>query len=1193
MIQSVPEQATFDNKEPVENEAVDHILDLGNGQKLILSKREDNLLGGMSVPRRFSKEGVHPYDEIEWERRDVVIMDYATGKPNFERKGVEVPASWADNAVRITVSKYLFGNEPDTPEYEDSLKQVFDRISNTYTVWGWKHGYFASPEDALRYNHELKALQIHQFWAPNSPVWFNVGLWEQWRWGRPDLRQKFARRGNKAFKAFQSPEGEMEVRRFANAYEHPQAAACFLLGIEDSMESILDHYKAEGGIFSSGSGAGMNISTLRSSYEPISGKGRSSGPVAFDRGLDASAGAIKSGGKTRRAARMLILSSDHPDIFKFVNAKNNQEEIGKIILREHNVFCELVKLARQKQEKGTYEEKIAADFILSLPQVNDRVYSSQMDALLYGETLAFQNSNHSVSFKGDFWKAYSTKGEYSTRWVSDPTHVQDTFKASRLLDEIVRCIWNNAEPGVHNNDFINLWNPAKSDGEIVTSNPCSEYLHLNHTSCNLSSFNLYAFYDTAKKTFDIEGFRHAVRLAMIAADLNVEEGGFPIPEIAVGTSKYRTTGLGYANLGGLLMAMGIPYDSDRGRYIASVITSFLTSTAFGVSFEMGKELGAYPRFEATKGDLSEVLHLHRAAQKLMERVPQLTHKELRQEVENIYAREKRNLPSAQGITGREALEGYLGTYGETGPAAFAGLIPAWIDAMCASASEQWDSVCLGAEESRQIRNNFVTCIAPTGTISAAMGVYDKGTTSAEPDYTLVKYKQLSGGGSLKMFNSLALEALATLGYSAWEVREAALEVAGLDGLYVACDQSMEKVVNHLRSVPQHESDRTRVALQRLLETGVLILDARHIAEFCEQGRKGELSGESLAVCNGTSSTEFISWIRPEHQAVFDCSATNGAGTRSIAPEGHIRMLGALQPFISGATSKTVNLPYTAKEVDILRCIVGCHDIGVKCTAFFRAESKAESVFSLDTPEGRKFTPPEVWKKLVESVSERTRAIVTDASKPRRTRLPGRRTGQIVKFRIDNLDGYLQIGIYPDGRCGEVFGTVGQGGSFANGMFTAFCKSFSTSLQYGVPLKELTESFRYMSFDPSGFCKVGDATPDGGASEIHTAKSVIDLMVQILDWLFPDGYLKDLGGCDATLTKHPRGETDANSVSVSSVPFCFTSVQSAKSDNDGWGRTDVAAQTAMSCPRCHSLAYVRDGHCRTCRNCGYKDGGCGE
>ncbi len=1158
------------------------LLDLGMGQKLILPEREDNLLGGLAVERYFSREDVHPYGMTPWVRRDVVIMDYATGRPSFERHNVEVPEGWADNAVRITVSKYLFGSEPGTPQYEDSLKHVFDRISNTYTLWGWKHGYFASAEDALRFNHELKAMQVLQLWAPNSPVWFNVGLWEQWRWGRPDLRAILTRRGNKAYKAFRSGD-TLAVREFSCPYEHPQSSACFLLGIEDSMESILDHYKAEGGVFASGSGVGMNIASLRSSHEPITGKGRSSGPVAFDRGLDASAGAIKSGGKTRRAARMLVLSSDHPDIFKFVNAKNNQEEIAKIILREHNVLCALLKLAKEKQEKGTYEEQIAADFILSLPQVNERVYSSHMDDLLYGETLAFQNSNHSVSFKGDFWRAYSTNGDYQTRWVSDPSHVQDTFKASRLLDEIVRCIWNNAEPGVHNNDFINLWNPVKSDGTIVTSNPCSEYLHLNNTSCNLASFNLHGFYDSAKKTFDIDGFRHGVRLAMIAADLNVEEGGFPIAPIAEGTYLYRTTGLGYANLGGLLMSMGIPYDSDRGRYIASVLTSFLTASAFSVSEEMGRELGPYLRFEATRGDLAEVMHLHAASHALLEKLPSVPRKKLDAEVDRILSAQRRTLPTAQGLTGRDALIGLARSFENTGAEAFGGGLPGWVDAMRASAGLEWAGVCEAVDEGRSLRNSFVTCIAPTGTISAAMGVYDKGTTSAEPDYTLVKYKLLAGGGSLKMFNSLALDALATLGYSQWEIREAALEVAGLDGLLEACGQSMEKLVAHLRGIPQHDALRTRQAVQRLVEKGAVRLDTQSLTQICDEVRKGSSDADALLACNGTSTTEFIDWIRPEDQSVFDCSATNGEGTRSIRAQGHIRMLGAIQPFISGATSKTVNLPYTATEADIRRCIVDCHDMGVKCTAFFRAESKASAVFSLNTPEGRKYSPEEVWKRLVKSVSARTAKIVTEASKPRRTRLPGRRTGQIVKFRIDTLDGYLQIGLYPDGRCGEVFGTLGQGGSFANGMFSAFCKSFSTSLQYGVPLRDLIDSFRYISFDPSGFCKVGDSAEGGRVKDITSAKSVIDLLVQILDWLFPDGYLRDLGGSDATLPARP-GAPAAQVEFVGARP-----AQTAPAEE----KEDLGARSAMACPRCHSLAYVPDGHCRTCRNCGYKDGGCGE
>jgi len=431
-------------------------LDLGHGQTLLLEPRE-NLLGGMSIPRRFAADERHPYESVEWVRRDVSIMDWRTGKPSFQREAVEVPEHWGDSAVKITASKYLFGNQPDSPQYEDSFRHPFDRIANTYTLWGWRHGYFASLEDANAYNHELKHLLVRQMWAPNSPVWFNIGHWEQWRWGRPDLRTIMKGRGNKAYKA-RIPAGcgaeDLNVVALDNAYIHPQASACFLLEVEDSMEKILEHQIAEGGVFSSGSGVGMNLSTVRASCETITGRGGASGPVSFDKGYDRMAGAIKSGGKTRRAARMVLLFADHPDIFKFIHAKNEQEEIGKIVLREHNVSVALRQIAARHANTGTPAQRMAASIVLSMPLSNERNYDAGMDDLLYGETLAHQNANHSVSLKGDFWQAFRANGDYSTRWITDPTRVADTFKAERILDEIAECVWHNAEPGVHNNDFI-------------------------------------------------------------------------------------------------------------------------------------------------------------------------------------------------------------------------------------------------------------------------------------------------------------------------------------------------------------------------------------------------------------------------------------------------------------------------------------------------------------------------------------------------------------------------------------------------------------------------------------------------------------------------------------------------------------------------------------------------------------------
>ena len=375
------------------------ILKLRTGQEIILPQRKD-LLGGLKFTRRFSHNEVHPYDEVDWTRRDVRIMDWKTGKTIYERLGLEAPAHWDDNAVKITADKYLFGSEPGSLEYEDSFRNIYDRISNTYTVWGWEEGYFATLEDAEIFNEEIKAMLVQQIWAPNSPVWFNIGHWEQWRWGRPDLRESYTGHGNKAYHT-KGTKNNLKTFTVQSTYEYPQCSACFLTEVGDSMEDILDHLTTEGRIFASGSGVGINLSTLRSSKEPISGKGRSSGPISFDRGWDRMAGAIKSGGKTRRAARMVLMFSDHPDIFEFINTKNRQEDIAKVILREHNVHVELKQIAETKLVAGTPAEKAAARVILSLPLATRNSFDPHMDALLYGETLSHQNANHSVSLKGD------------------------------------------------------------------------------------------------------------------------------------------------------------------------------------------------------------------------------------------------------------------------------------------------------------------------------------------------------------------------------------------------------------------------------------------------------------------------------------------------------------------------------------------------------------------------------------------------------------------------------------------------------------------------------------------------------------------------------------------------------------------------------------------------------------------------
>ena len=1169
-------------------------LRFNNGQLLILPQRKD-LLGGMKFTRLFSKPNLHPYDEVSWSRRDVRIMDWKTGKPIYERLGVEAPSHWDDNAVKITTDKYLFGSEPGTEEYEDSFRELFDRIANTYVAWGWEEGYFATQEDAIIFADEIKAMLVQQVWAPNSPVWFNIGHWEQWRWGRPDLREKFAGNGNKAYHT-KGKKGALKTETVSSTYEYPQCSACFLTEVADEMEAILTHLTTEGRIFASGSGVGINISTLRSSKEPIRGKGKSSGPISFDKGWDRMAGSIRSGGKTRRAARMVLMFSDHPDIFDFIDTKDRQEDIAKVILREHNVHVELKTLAQDKLKNGSPAEKSAARLVLSLPLATENSFDPHMDALLYGESLAHQNANHSVSLKGDFWQAHAANGNTYTRWVTNPSKIERTFRASELLEKMAHSIWSNGEPGVHNNDVINLWNPVKSLGDITTSNPCSEYVFLNNTSCNLSSFNAYRFLKTTDKgiEFDASELVHAARLAMVCADLNIERGGFPIPEIAMGTYRFRTTGIGYANLGGSLMALGVPYDSDEGRWIAAQLCSALTAACWAASAEMGQELGSFLEYPDTKKDLHEVLRLHLAAQKLsstLGKTPQ-SHAESEKTIESIIKEADGSLPEAQGLDAAYALSALSRSFVHPQNMNTQSIAPA--QKLADTALKLWAKVA----KAKALRNSFVSVMAPTGTISAPLGCYDEGTTSIEPDYTLVKWKTLSGGGTLKMFNRLALEGLRTLGYAENRIREAAFEVAGLDGLLVACNGNTEEVVHQLiEDLVEEQAGPIRSAWRRLLKGNTNKADIQeHVARLSNPALSSSFNADEVTISQGSSNVEEIPWLKKSDLAVFDCAATNGNGVRSISPEGHLRMLGAVQPFISGACSKTVNLPAHAQVKEIYDSLVLSHDLGVKCIALFRAASKANSVYLVDTPETRQFKAAHVWNELIQAGKQSIDEIVKEASKPKQRSLPGRRLAQTVKFSIGGqISGYLTVGVYPDGTCGEVFGRLGQVGSFASGMFEAYCKLLSTALQFGVPLAEVVKGFRNYSFEPSGFCRVGDDAQDDTCSEIRSCASVVDLIAKILAWLFPlenHSRLRDVFSGALSIPEVGMVQTSHDLNPAPSATSFPRPVKAAHPVTPA-PTSNVSLNGAAICPQCSSLAYVQDGKCKSCRSCGYKDGGCGE
>lgn len=1137
-------------------------LDIGRGETLLLPQRE-TLTGGLRIEHKFSSVTTHPYDDVTWAKKNISIWDYAKNKASFSRENVEVPAHWAENAIRITASKYLFGSKPGDLEYEDSFRHPFDRIANTYTVWGWKNGYFQNLEDAKTFNWELKAMLVGQIWAPNSPVWFNIGHWEQFRWGRPDLRAFYKGKGNKAYKWVVD-----HVEEIDNSFQFPQCSACFLTEVDDSMESILKHQLTEGRIFGSGSGVGINISSMRSSYEGISGRGVSSGPISFDKGWDRMAGAIKSGGRSRRAARMVLMNSDHPNVFDFLKLKNSQEEIAKVILREHNTHVELIKLAKEKEKSGSLPEQIASKFILALPLVNEKTYDGSMDGEVYGETISNQNANHSISLKGEFWKAYNANGEYSTRWVTNPDKIQDTFRAKDLLEAMALSVWHNAEPGSHNSDFINLWNPVKSHGRITTSNPCSEYFHLNNTSCNLSSHNVYRYYQDGH--INVPLLTHGCLIAMICGDLNIEEGGFPIPEIAEGTYKYRSTGVGYGNLGGLLMSLGIPYDSNEGRYISGLLMSHLTASCWKASIIMGQEFGPYNGYEDTKGDLQEVLRLHHACHELLVKLPEICgNKDKIEKTIQELCQQFKPLPTADGLDGADALRGLVASFEPNNK-----WDKDWTKiAADLVAEDPWKGV---SNNTLPLRNSFSTLLAPGGTISAPLGIYDQGTTSAEPDYTLVKHKTLSGGGTITMFNSLALEGLETLGYSDFQVKEAALEVAGINGLIVACNGDVGSVTTHLTSLVE---ENTKGPVRETFENTPRP-PAETIVELVSQLAYGKQTDLPSLVTNGKGHVEGIPWLSDHHKAVFDCASTATDGTRSITPDGHIRMLGALQPFLSGSISKTVNLPDTATKEDILRCFEMSHEMGSKCIALYRNGSKGVSVFSTETPESRRWKVENIWSEVIGSVTKQVDEIVAKASIPKRKKLSGRRWAQVVKFEIASqtpMEGFLIVGIYPDGRCGEVFGRLGQGGSFGHGMFESFCKSFSGMLQWGIPFEKAIEMFKNTAFDPSGFTSVYDPDSERGKTDIRSCRSVVDLMMKILEWMFPEERNYCIRGIDSN-----EVVLDNNKVTFEEVDEEGRETKTKK----------INFGAAEQCPSCAAMALIPDGTCKRCFNCGFSGGGCG-
>ena len=838
-----------------------------------------------------------PFDTAEWETRTSAIKG-ENGEVLFEQDNCEVPTFWSQLATNVICSKYFYG-EVGTAEREYSVRQLVHRVSRTITDWGLEDGYFASAEDGERFYRDLSWLCMHQHGAFNSPVWFNVGLFHQygvtgakcnWRWD-PVTR---------------------EVVQPENPYEFPQGSACFIQHVEDNMEDIMELARSEAMLFKFGSGTGTDLSTLRSQREKLAGGGNPSGPLSFMRVYDQIAAVVKSGGKTRRAAKMQSIKVWHPDVMEFIECKWKEEQKAHVLI-----------------QKGGYESNF-----------NGEAYSSIM----------FQNANLSVRLTDDFMQSHEKNEDWTTRWVTDPNVPGPTYPAREVMGRMADCAWHCGDPGVQYDTTINRWHTCPNSGRINASNPCSEYMFLDDTACNLASVNLMKF-RRQDGSFEHERYAAACRVFFTAQEILVDHASYPTPDIARNSHLFRPLGLGYSNLGSLLMANGLAYDSDAGRGVCGAITSIMHGTANLTSAELAEAVGTFDEYEPNHEPMLSVMRMHReAVDEISDECP-------------------------------------------------ADLVQA--------AADVWDKV-LSAGAVHGFRNAQATVLAPTGTISFMM---DCDTTGIEPDIALVKYKQLAGGGMLKIVNQTVPLALETLGYSA---------------------QDIESILAYI--------------------------DEHDTIEGAEQ-------------------------LQDEHLPIFDCAFQARNGSRSIAWKAHVTMMAAAQPFLSGAISKTVNMPRDTTPGEIAQAYVDGWKLGLKALAIYRDGSKDSQPLNTGTEAD----------KEADALARDGAAL---AGKPRRERLPDTRQSLTHKFSVNGHEGYITVGLFEDGRPGEMFVTMAKEGSTIGGLMDAFGTAVSMSLQYGVPLEDYVRKFSHMRFEPQGFTK----NPD-----IRIAKSLIDYIFRWLGIQFLPGY----------------------------------------------------------------------------------------
>jgi len=998
---------------------------------------------GLSFRRLFTKPGISPYDEIEWEKRTAQITD-AKGNVIFEQKDVEVPKDWSITATNIVASKYLHGTV-GTRERETGARQLVSRVAETIRDWGLAQGYFRTPEDGATFHDELAHILLRQYAAFNSPVWFNVGCdriepnsdGQNWHWNLQTQQVEFGVTG----------------------YSKPQCSACFINSVKDSLDSILTLAKTEGMLFKWGSGTGTNLSPLRSSTENLSGGGTASGPLSFMKGFDAFAGVIKSGGKTRRAAKMVILNADHPDVEEFILCKSKEEAKAWALI-----------------EKGYDGSSPDSD-----------AYSS----------IFFQNANNSVRVTDDFMYAVLRDAEFSTRAVKDGRPMK-TYKAKELLRLISDATWHCGDPGMQFDTTINRWHTSKNTARINASNPCSEYMFLDDSACNLASLNLLKF--APNGTFDVEAYRHAVDILITAQEIIVDNAGYPTEMIMRNSHDYRPLGLGYANLGALLMACGLPYDSDAGRDYAACVTAIMCGEAYLQSShiaELSQPLSAAT--EATQKGLAET----NLGMKRMDGgagiapVPtRLGSDTLPRQVERSSA----EMPGAACPGWYINREPFLDVI-RMHRASVNNINKANVPSLLYEASKAcWDEA-LAQGEKFGYRNSQVTVLAPTGTIGFFM---DCDTTGIEPDLALVKYKKLVGGGMIKIVNNTVPTALFKLGYD---------------------HEQVDAIVSYI---------------------------------------------------DATGTIEGAPHIKDEHLSVFDCSFKPAKGTRSIHYLGHLRMMAATQPFISGAISKTVNLPESASVEEITEAYLQAWKLGLKAVAIYRDGCKKSQPLSAAGTKTAESPAASVPSAVEQDLNSPPRAV--------RHRLPEERMSVTHKFNVGGHEGYITVGLYPDGSPGEIFIKMAKEGSTVSGLMDSFALAVSIAIQHGVPLKLLCEKFAHTRFEPSGWTN----NPD-----IGFAKSIMDY---IFRWL----QVRFLTGQQQLLFENLRPKLSAVSAQASELGDLRGSTAPAGQRSDSReprpGSVHVADALssivdlgdAPSCHYCGSI-MVRNGSCYKCMSCGSTSG----